>query len=128
MMLVVCVNAYHHMMPVHTSVHTCRIQSKILTPPSLPTTQKVPKINCDVAFHMAMTWYGDSVLEEMEEVTNELGVNSYKVRATWGCMYGSVCVGVYVWSRERERERERESLLYLTVRSIVQSLLTPPSL
>ena len=73
------------------SVHTCRIQSKILTPPLLPTAQKVPKINCDVAFHMAMTWYGDSVLEEMEEVTNELGVNSYKVRATWGCM------GVYVW-------------------------------
>lgn len=37
-----------------------------------------PKINCDIAFHMAVTWYSDSVLEEMATVTNELGVNSYK--------------------------------------------------
>ena len=37
-----------------------------------------PKINCDIAFHMAVTWYSESVLEEMATVTNELGVNSYK--------------------------------------------------
>jgi dihydropyrimidinase len=37
-----------------------------------------PKINCDIAFHMAVTWYGEDMLEEMSTVTNELGVNSYK--------------------------------------------------
>lgn len=37
-----------------------------------------PKINCDIAFHMAVTWFGEQVLEEMSTLTNELGVNSYK--------------------------------------------------
>eukprot|EP00937_MAST-01D_sp_MAST-1D-sp2_P003627 g3627.t1 len=36
------------------------------------------KINCDIAFHMAVTWFSEQVLEEMAELTNELGVNSYK--------------------------------------------------
>ena len=37
-----------------------------------------PKINCDVAFHMAVTWFSDQVLEEMDELTNKRGINSYK--------------------------------------------------
>ena len=41
-------------------------------------SKAVPKINCDIAFHMAVTWFGDQVLEDMNVLTNELGVNSYK--------------------------------------------------
>lgn len=37
-----------------------------------------PKINCDIGFHMAVTWYGDQVLEEMGTLANEMGVTSYK--------------------------------------------------
>ena len=37
-----------------------------------------PKINCDIAFHMAITYFSDAMLEEMATVTNELGVQSYK--------------------------------------------------
>jgi dihydropyrimidinase len=37
-----------------------------------------PKINCDVAFHMAVTWFSEQVLEEMDELTNKRGINSYK--------------------------------------------------
>ena len=36
------------------------------------------KINCDVAFHMAVTWFSDQVMEEMDELTNKRGINSYK--------------------------------------------------
>mmetsp|Transcript_1892 Transcript_1892/g.2680 ORF Transcript_1892/g.2680 Transcript_1892/m.2680 type:complete len:536 (-) Transcript_1892:75-1682(-) len=38
----------------------------------------IPKINCDIGFHMAVTWFGDQVLEEMATITNEYGVTSYK--------------------------------------------------
>jgi len=37
-----------------------------------------PKINCDISFHMAVTWFDQSVLDEMATITNELGVTSYK--------------------------------------------------
>jgi len=38
-----------------------------------------PDINCDIGFHMAVTWFGGkSMLDEMTVLTNELGVNSYK--------------------------------------------------
>ena len=37
-----------------------------------------PKINCDIAFHMAITYFSEAMLEEMATVTNELGVQSYK--------------------------------------------------
>ena len=37
-----------------------------------------PKINCDIAFHLAVTYYSQEMLEEMETITNEYGVNSYK--------------------------------------------------
>eukprot|EP00466_Bigelowiella_natans_P013001 jgi/Bigna1/72466/fgenesh1_pg.20_\ len=38
----------------------------------------VPKINCDIGFHMAVTWFGDQVLEEMGTLAKEYGVTSYK--------------------------------------------------
>jgi dihydropyrimidinase len=37
-----------------------------------------PKINCDISFHMAVTWFGDQVLKDMEVLTKERGVQSYK--------------------------------------------------
>jgi len=37
-----------------------------------------PKINCDIGFHMAVTWFGEEMLKEMETVVNELGVTSFK--------------------------------------------------
>jgi len=38
----------------------------------------VPKINCDIGFHIAVTWFGDQVLSDMEILTNKYGVTSYK--------------------------------------------------
>ena len=38
----------------------------------------VPKINCDIAFHLAVTYYSDEMLEEMKTITNDYGVTSYK--------------------------------------------------
>ena len=42
-------------------------------------SRAVPKINCDVAFHMAVTYYSEAMVEEMAELTNEYGVNSYAI-------------------------------------------------
>ena len=37
-------------------------------------------INCDVSFHMALTWWDEEVVaKEMEELTRERGVQSYKM-------------------------------------------------
>ena len=41
-------------------------------------SRAVPKINCDIAFHMAVTYFSDSMLEEMATLTNDMGVSSYK--------------------------------------------------
>ncbi len=41
-------------------------------------SKAVPKINCDIAFHMAITYYSESMLKDMETVVNDLGVNSFK--------------------------------------------------
>eukprot|EP01104_Vermistella_antarctica_P016092 TRINITY_DN5416_c0_g1_i1.p1 TRINITY_DN5416_c0_g1~~TRINITY_DN5416_c0_g1_i1.p1 ORF type:complete len:547 (-),score=127.90 TRINITY_DN5416_c0_g1_i1:167-1807(-) len=43
------------------------------------TNRATPKINCDIGFHMALTWWGDEVAKEMEVLTNERGVQSYKM-------------------------------------------------
>jgi hypothetical protein len=37
-----------------------------------------PQINCDIAFHLAVTYYSDEMLEEMETITNDYGVTSCK--------------------------------------------------
>ena len=37
-----------------------------------------PKINCDIAFHLAVTYYSEEMLEEMATITNDYGVTSYK--------------------------------------------------
>jgi len=37
-----------------------------------------PQINCDIAFHLAVTYYSEEMLEEMETITNDYGVTSYK--------------------------------------------------
>lgn len=37
------------------------------------------KVNCDYGFHVAVTWWGDSVGKEMEILTKEHGINSFKM-------------------------------------------------
>ncbi|XP_074659786.1 dihydropyrimidinase-like isoform X2 [Tubulanus polymorphus] len=37
-----------------------------------------PKVCCDYGFHVAVTWWCDSVAKEMEVLTKEKGVNSFK--------------------------------------------------
>ncbi|KAI8505776.1 PREDICTED: dihydropyrimidinase-like [Branchiostoma belcheri] len=38
-----------------------------------------PKVCCDYSFHMAVTWWNDKVGEEMETITKERGINSFKM-------------------------------------------------
>ncbi|XP_066952665.1 dihydropyrimidinase isoform X23 [Macrobrachium rosenbergii] len=46
-----------------------------------------PKVCCDYAIHVGVTWWSDKVAQEMEELTNEQGVNSFKMfmayKDTW---------------------------------------------
>jgi len=37
------------------------------------------KVACDYALHMAVTWWSDSVKEEMEELCTKHGINSFKM-------------------------------------------------
>jgi dihydropyrimidinase len=37
-----------------------------------------PKVVCDYAFHVAVTWWSDQVAQEMETLTKEHGINSFK--------------------------------------------------
>jgi len=37
-----------------------------------------PKVCCDYAFHVAVTWWSDQVKKEMEILTKEKGINSFK--------------------------------------------------
>ncbi len=39
---------------------------------------KSTKANCDYSFHMAITWWGEQVFNEMETVVRERGINSFK--------------------------------------------------
>lgn len=36
------------------------------------------KVNCDYSFHVAITWWGEEVARDMETLTKEKGVNSFK--------------------------------------------------
>ena len=39
---------------------------------------KSTRANCDYSFHMAVTWWGERVFNEMETVVNERGINTFK--------------------------------------------------
>ncbi|NDD89811.1 MAG: dihydropyrimidinase, partial [Rhodobacteraceae bacterium] len=39
---------------------------------------KSTRSNCDYSFHMAVTWWGEQVFNEMETVVNERGINTFK--------------------------------------------------
>ena len=39
---------------------------------------KSTRANCDYSFHMAITWWGEQVFDEMETVVNERGINTFK--------------------------------------------------
>jgi dihydropyrimidinase len=41
--------------------------------------EKAKKACCDYAFHMAITWWGDAVKQEMEKLVKEEGIPSFKV-------------------------------------------------
>ncbi|XP_050733590.1 dihydropyrimidinase-like isoform X6 [Eriocheir sinensis] len=46
-----------------------------------------PKVCCDYALHVGVTWWSDKVANEMEELTEEHGINSFKMfmayKDTW---------------------------------------------
>ncbi len=39
---------------------------------------KSSRANCDYSFHMAITWWGEQVFNEMETVVREKGINTFK--------------------------------------------------
>ena len=39
---------------------------------------KSTRANCDFSFHMAITWWGEQVFNEMETVVNKHGINTFK--------------------------------------------------
>ena len=39
---------------------------------------KSTRANCDYSFHMAITWWGEQVFNEMETVVKEKGINTFK--------------------------------------------------
>ena len=39
---------------------------------------KTSRASCDYSFHMAITWWGEQVFDEMETVVNEKGINTFK--------------------------------------------------
>ncbi|XP_062512368.1 dihydropyrimidinase-like [Corticium candelabrum] len=45
------------------------------------------KVCCDYSFHVAVTWWGDQVAREMEILTKEKGVNSFKMFMAYKDVY-----------------------------------------
>ena len=39
---------------------------------------KSGRANCDYSFHMAITWWGEQVFDEMEAIVKEKGINTFK--------------------------------------------------
>ena len=39
---------------------------------------KSTRANCDYSFHMAVTWWGEQVFNEMEQVVRDRGINTFK--------------------------------------------------
>ncbi|MBL4727691.1 MAG: amidohydrolase family protein, partial [Rhizobiaceae bacterium] len=39
---------------------------------------KSGRANCDYSFHMAITWWGEQVFDEMETIVKEKGINTFK--------------------------------------------------
>ncbi|MEM8652796.1 MAG: amidohydrolase family protein, partial [Pseudomonadota bacterium] len=39
---------------------------------------KSTRANCDYSFHMAITWWGEQVFNEMETVVKDKGINTFK--------------------------------------------------
>ena len=39
---------------------------------------KATRANCDYSFHMAVTWWGEQVFDEMKTVVQDKGINSFK--------------------------------------------------
>jgi dihydropyrimidinase len=39
---------------------------------------KSTRANCDYSFHMAVTWWGEQVFDEMESVVKDRGINTFK--------------------------------------------------
>lgn len=39
---------------------------------------KSTRANCDYSFHMAITWWGEQVFNEMEQVVRDKGINTFK--------------------------------------------------
>ncbi len=39
---------------------------------------KSTKANCDYSFHMAVTWWGEQVFDEMETIVKDKGINTFK--------------------------------------------------
>ena len=39
---------------------------------------KTSRANCDFSFHMAVTWWGEKVFDEMQTVVQEKGINTFK--------------------------------------------------
>ena len=39
---------------------------------------KTSRATCDYSFHMAITWWGEQVFDEMETVVKEKGINTFK--------------------------------------------------
>lgn len=40
--------------------------------------QQIDRANCDYSFHMAVTWWGEQVFNDMQTVVQERGINTFK--------------------------------------------------
>ncbi len=63
--------------PRWSSISCCRGRARACsTPPRCGTTSRA-RANCDYSYHMAITWWGEKVWDDMKTVT-ERGINTFK--------------------------------------------------